>query len=358
MFILSHCCQSPFPCWESQSTLPPWMPSNTVLVSGPAVGAAQILIWSYSCVFLPPMSKAIRTSVFSFVGALSVLYTFHRHRVCLVDCVDLICSLYKWWECSRSSSLSTLALGFNCGFTFTSACGSLTGVCSWGCPGGCGSALVRARCGQVWMRYRGLGYRGSGSTRYSREFWAMVVGNIVLYKGMATSISQHTPYCLENPPDKEAWQATVHTVLKSWTRLKWPWSDPDGHWSTWIDARLFLPVASLPQWGLSVKVVQLFGLQGPWWCQVCKDTDCLHHRSYGRFRVFFQASCSWWSEGLFGQSFSIALPVQALRGLLCVGSFSDVWCIRHIEGPPRLGSYCVDRRVKQLKDYAGRGPTP
>ena len=49
------------------------MPSNTVLVSGPAVGAAQILIWSYSCVFLPPMSTAIRTSAFSFVGALNDL---------------------------------------------------------------------------------------------------------------------------------------------------------------------------------------------------------------------------------------------------------------------------------------------
>ena len=23
MFLLSHCCQSPFPCWESQSTSPP-----------------------------------------------------------------------------------------------------------------------------------------------------------------------------------------------------------------------------------------------------------------------------------------------------------------------------------------------
>jgi len=37
----------------------PRMPSNTVLISGPAVGAAQILIWSYSSVFLPPMSTAI-----------------------------------------------------------------------------------------------------------------------------------------------------------------------------------------------------------------------------------------------------------------------------------------------------------
>ena len=51
----------------------PRMPSNTVLVSGPAVGAAQILIWSYSCVLLPLMSTAVRTSAFSFVGTLNVL---------------------------------------------------------------------------------------------------------------------------------------------------------------------------------------------------------------------------------------------------------------------------------------------
>ena len=74
----------------------PRMPSSTVLISGAAVGAAQILVWSYSSVFLPPMSTAIRISVFSFVGALSDLFIFHRHRICLVDCVDLICSLYSW----------------------------------------------------------------------------------------------------------------------------------------------------------------------------------------------------------------------------------------------------------------------
>ena len=51
----------------------PRMPSNTVLISGPIVGAVQILIWSYSYVLLPPMSAAIRTSVFSFMGALSDL---------------------------------------------------------------------------------------------------------------------------------------------------------------------------------------------------------------------------------------------------------------------------------------------
>ena len=43
MFFLRHCCQSPFPLWESQSTSPPCDSSNTVLICGPVVGAAQIL---------------------------------------------------------------------------------------------------------------------------------------------------------------------------------------------------------------------------------------------------------------------------------------------------------------------------
>ena len=55
----------------------PRMPSNTVLISGPVVGAAQILIWSYRvflrvrvwiCVFLPHMSTAIKNCVF-FCGS-------------------------------------------------------------------------------------------------------------------------------------------------------------------------------------------------------------------------------------------------------------------------------------------------
>ena len=73
MFLLSHCCQSPSPRWESKSPSPPRMPSDTVLISGPAVGAAQILIWFYSCVFLPPVSTDIRASAFSSEGAVNVL---------------------------------------------------------------------------------------------------------------------------------------------------------------------------------------------------------------------------------------------------------------------------------------------
>ena len=42
--------------------------------------------------------------------------------------------------------------------------------------------------------------------------------------------------------------------------------------------------------------------------------------------------------GLFGQSFSIALPIQALRRPFCLGLFSVVSCIRHIEGAPLAGT--------------------
>ena len=55
-------------------------------------------------------------------------YIFHRLRVCLVDHVDLICSLYSWWEGFGSSSLVTLPLGFNYGFISASSCGLFIGV--------------------------------------------------------------------------------------------------------------------------------------------------------------------------------------------------------------------------------------
>ena len=74
MFFLSHCCRVLSLAGSHSPTDLPSMPSNTVLFSGSAVGAAQILIWSYSCVFLPPMSTAIRASAFSFVGEYPFIY--------------------------------------------------------------------------------------------------------------------------------------------------------------------------------------------------------------------------------------------------------------------------------------------
>ena len=57
-------------------------------------------------------------------------YIFHRHKVCLVDRVDLICSLYHWWEDSVFFSLATLPPDFNCGIISNSSCELSTGVCS------------------------------------------------------------------------------------------------------------------------------------------------------------------------------------------------------------------------------------
>jgi len=109
--------------------------------------------------------------------------------------VDLICSLYSWWEGFGSSSLATLPLGFNCGFISTSTCGLSTGVCS--CPGGLGFAPVRARCGggaAAWVTgiLAAPGTQGSWwlrpweikcSERYGNQYWPI---------GSSS--------CLENPP--------------------------------------------------------------------------------------------------------------------------------------------------------------
>ena len=57
---------------------------------------------------------------------------------------------------------------------------------------------------QVWRWCSCLGCRDSGSTRYSGEMTARIAGNIVLWKGMATSIGQYTPVFLpgENPRER------------------------------------------------------------------------------------------------------------------------------------------------------------
>ena len=131
-------------------------------------------------------------------------YIFHRHRVCLVDRVGLICSLYSWWEGFGSSSLATPPLGFNCCFISTSACGSSTGVCSWGCPGGLGFAPVRARYGGgvvSWVSgvlaapgIQGSWCLGQQEIQLSRRVWQPVFANMLQYS------------CLENP---SPWQRSL-----------------------------------------------------------------------------------------------------------------------------------------------------
>ena len=96
---------------------------------------------------------------------------------------------------------------------------------------------------------------------------------------------------------------------------------------------------------------------GTWRLQVCRGMGCLSHRSYGPIRIFFQVSSSLQSEDPFGCSFSVATPIEALRGLPFLGSFSDLWCVSHIEGCFQLGSYSVGLFIKQLKGHPVWGPT-
>ena len=119
-------------------------------------------------------------------------YIFYRHRVCLVDHVNLIFSLYSCWEDFGSSSLDTLPwVSLMVLFPLLHVDGPLGLLLrlswrTWVCP-----------CeGHVWRWCSYLGRRGSGSTRYSGELASRAAGNIVLYKGMAASIGQYAPVFL------------------------------------------------------------------------------------------------------------------------------------------------------------------
>ena len=150
------------------------MPSNTVLISGPAVGATQILIWSYSCVFLPPMSTASYQNecVFFCGSSQGPIYLW---TVCLVDPVDLICSLCSCLGGFWIFFLSHTAPGFQLWFYFH----LWIWVVHWG-------LLLRlpwrtrvCLC-EVWRWCSCLGCRGSGTTMYSGELSTRAAGNIVL----------------------------------------------------------------------------------------------------------------------------------------------------------------------------------
>ena len=149
---------------------------------------------------------------------------------------------------------------------------------------------------------------------------------------MVTNIGQYTPVFLPGePPSLTEKPGRLWSTGSQWI----------GHYKSdpvCRDARLLLPVAALPQWEVSVKVAQLLGLRGPWRCQACRDTDCLCCRSHGPIRVFFWASCTWRSEGLFGQSFSTSTPIRALRGLPCLGVLFCCSARQAHRGPPWLGS--------------------
>ena len=149
------------------------IPSNTLLISWPAIRAVKILICSYSCVFLPPVSTAIRTSAFSFVGGLNDLLYLPQTQ--------------NSWSCGFNLQLVQMVGGFGVFFSHTAPGFQLWFYlhlfmwvvhwgCFWGCPGGLGFVPVRVRCGggaAAWVS-------GVLSAPGTWELAARAAGNIVL----------------------------------------------------------------------------------------------------------------------------------------------------------------------------------
>ena len=174
---------------------------------------------------------------------------------------------------------------------------------------------------------------------------------MVFQKGMAASIGQYAPVFLPGEPRSLTEEPGTLQSTGS-QRVGYHQSDPAS-----VDARLFACGSSAP-----VRVEREGGAAA--W--LAGRLDCLHRRSYGPIGVLFQASGSWRSEGVFGQCFSLALPVQALRGLPCLRSSED-WNVRHLKGAPSWGPLCrsvlrhlkghlvgvlsVDQCVRHLKGH-------
>ena len=129
---------------------------------------------------------------------------------------------------------------------------------------------------------------------------------------MATSIDQYTPVFLPGEP-LSLTEKPGRPQSTGSQRVEHDQSN-----SVCIDTRFFSCGSSA-----SVRIEREHGaaawLVGTLWHQMCRDTDCLCYRSYGTIRVFFQASCSWRSEGLFGKSFSKAPLFRHLEGFLAWG---------------------------------------
>ena len=173
MFFLSHCCQSLSLAGSHSPPHLPRMPSNTVLVSGPAVEAAQILTWSYSCVFLPPMSTAIRASTFSLVGTLNGLLYISSTQSLLSRSggfnLQLVQLMGRFWVFFLSHTTAEFQLWF------------YFHLCMWVVHWGLAPEAWVCPCeGQVWRWCSCLGRRVSGSTSYSGGLEARAAGNTVL----------------------------------------------------------------------------------------------------------------------------------------------------------------------------------
>ena len=144
--------------------------------------------------------------------------------------MDLICSLYSWWEGFESSSLATVSMGFSCSFISPSACESSTGFAPGPALGVLVSALVKTKC------------RGCAAE------W--VAGALA-----ALSTDQHWA---------GGWGSRKYGALSGFSS----------------------PLAALSQWRLCIGDSMVAWITGPWQCWLCRTAVGYCHRGYGAIRGF------------------------------------------------------------------------
>ena len=140
-------------------------------------------------------------------------YISHKHRVCLADCVDLIWSLYSWWEVLGTSSLAILPLGFMWFYfhlwIWVVHWGLLLRLPwrTWVCPSeGQVQRWLQLLGSQGFWQHQVLrGVGGQGSRKYSalegygNKYWPI----------RSSILAWRTSFL-----DTDAWQATVYKVAK------------------------------------------------------------------------------------------------------------------------------------------------
>ena len=127
----------------------------------------------------------------------------------------------------------------------------------------------------------------------SQEFWqhqvlsglvARAEGNIVLYKGMATSIGQYAPVFLPGEPPSLTEKPTGHSLQgRSQTLPKWPCTCRG---QTFFACGSSAPVRVEREGGAAAWLAGTLAAPSVQVTSLCSDTDCLRHRCYGPISLF------------------------------------------------------------------------
>ena len=149
---------------------------------------------------------------------------------------------------------------------------------------------------------------------------------------MATNIGQYAPVFLPGEtrpfPDRGAWQATGPV---GWQKVRHYRCNP-----VHIETRFFFACGSSAPVRVEREGDAAAWLAGTLLVPILQGPGLPLLQVLWPYQSFFEPLVAG-DQKTFLASLPGALPIQALRGLLCLGSFSVVGHIRHIKGPPWWG---------------------